>query len=217
MKKTVIQSGIYWIQWIVILVCLFVFWPVGLLLLWLKMRSDLKATLVASATLKVVAWVLVVVTAVVLIVALGMEGFSENSPVPGFIILLSGCVGLLVAASVTNKNALIYKRLINVVVNDGVTSIDDISRILNMPYDKVYRYLYGLLSRSLLKNAYISEVQRAVVFPDSARKERASVRLQAQEQEPEYTIVYCKSCGAHKEVVVGKIDTCNFCGSKLKG
>jgi len=219
LKTTVIQSGIYWIQWVVILVCLIAFWPVGLLLLWLKMRSDLKATLVASATLKVVAWALLGLMSFLILLMLITDDKYVYDAIPGFIILLSGCAGLLIAACIANRKAILYKKLISIVVNDGITSIDEISQILNLSYEKVYRYLNRLINRSLLKNAYISEAHRAVVFPDSNRKEQENVRARVREHEPEpeYTIVYCKSCGAQKAVVVGKIDTCNFCGSKLKG
>lgn len=214
MRKIARPTTIQWIQWLVIMACFIMYWfiPIGILLLWLKMRSDLKATLGVTAVLKAIAWLFVGVASLVLVIALFTDGFSENSPVPAFTVLLSCFVGLLIAASVANRKAILYQKLISIVVNDGITSIDEISQILNRPYEKVYRYLNRLINRKWLVNAYISEVKREIVFLDCAKEKKAK------EREPEeYTIAYCKSCGAQKAVAVGKIDTCNFCGSKLRG
>lgn len=195
------------IPWAVVLFFCVMFWPAGLLLLWLKMRSDLKATLIASEILKTLAWILVVLIGACLIVAMLEEGFSEDSPAWGFFILLSGAAAILVASIITKRNAILYRRLIGIIVNDGITSMDAISRTLNMPYDKVHQLLENMISRNFLPNAYISEVERAVVW-QRPRTER--------EPEMAYDIVYCKNCGAQKEVPVGRIETCDFCGSKLK-
>jgi len=198
------ESGI---PWIVVIVFCIVFWPAGLLLLWLKMRSDLKTTMIASEIVQVVAWVLFVFFGACLIVAMIEEGFSDQSPVWGILIFVSGAAALLVTSVITKRNARLYKRLINIVVNDGVTRIDEISRIMDMPYERVYRYLENMFNRSYLPNGHISEVKRAVVLERREKERKPGLK---------YDVVYCRNCGAHELVPVDGFETCDFCGSILK-
>lgn len=198
------ESGI---PWSIVVVGFVIFWPLGLLLLILKVRSDLKATMVASGILKVLAWILIALIGAFLTAALFEAGFRVNSVVAGFLVLMSGALALLAAAVFIKKNANAYRRFISIIVNDGVSSIDEISRLTRIPYEKVRQYLERMISRNFLPNARISEVNRTVVVP------RPGVE---HDPELEYDIVSCKNCGANKEVAVGRIEACNFCGSKLK-
>ena len=61
------ESGI---PWSIVVVGFVIVWPLGLLLLILKVRSDLKATMVASGILKVLAWILIALIGAFLTAAL---------------------------------------------------------------------------------------------------------------------------------------------------
>lgn len=188
-------------SWPVIIVLLFLFWPLGLYLLYKKAQSDKKTALTASKILNLLGTILIVVGVVTLIVGIGI------------FYLIAGIVLKKFAKNLLNS-AENVKKYLAIVINGNVRQLDSIAAAVGKPYDVVKKDLQKLIDDGYFKNAYIDEAAREIVLaqPSSVASQTNTYGAAASAVPPR--VVSCPCCGANN-TVVGTTGECEYCGSPL--
>ena len=201
-------------SWIWIVVWLIIFWPIGLFLLFRKLATD-RSALMSGKTwvLSTIGWVLVLFGVVGFSVEMN-EGYDPVGVVLAFIFLTGGVL-LLRKAWKTKKTATRYKKYINIVVNQGVRSIDNIAGAVAVSYDVAVKDLQHMIDSGYLKGAYIHQGNREIVL-----QQVESVIMQAQtaplgQIAVQMKTVSCRGCGANNAVAVGSATECEYCGTQV--
>lgn len=201
MKKKSLSWGwiIFW--------CI-IFWPVGLFLVFRKLSTDKSALMSGKTTsLTVTAWVLIVIG-----LALMVDESESTSAVLGLAFIIGGAV-LLYKGSQIKKKAAKYRKYINLIVNQNVTSVDHITSAVNSSYDVVFNDLQNMIESGYLSNAYIHQGKREVILKDSeptpVLSNEPSINVQRN------TVVNCTGCGAKNVLTTGMVSECEYCGTPI--
>ena len=187
-----------------------VFWPVGVLLLINRTAVDKSAVLTTGKGIRTASYILMGIGAISLIVTFaGEEGAF-------LVALLFGGGGIVVnrLARKTMHAGDQYKKYIGLVVNQNLTSIDNIASALNISYETAVKDLQEMISKGYFVGAYIDTNLREIVLkknePQHEAESSASSATQVQ-----HRIVACGNCGANNRVV-GQTGECEYCGSFLQ-
>lgn len=211
------NKGVSWgwtIFWLII------FWPVGLYLLIKKISND-KSALMSGKTgaLAIVAWVLIVFGGLGFIGMLSDTSGNSDGVIGGVFVVLVMIVGgilLLRKASKTKKTAAKYKKYIDIVVNQNVRSIDNISSAVGLPYDIVSNDVQDMINIGYLKDAYIHNGNREIILKQYEPTEYTQTPVAGQVA-VHTKATRCQGCGANNVVVVGKVSECEYCGTPIQG
>ncbi len=210
-------------SWGVVILLMFIFWPVGLYLLIKKLTADKTAAISSGGKgLKVTGIILVVFA------AFGLLGFLTSAAeqgvgsddVGGIIVLLffaAGGVALLSKAKKVKEEAESIKQYLSIIVNGNVCQLDAIASTTDKSYAVVHKDIKNMIDKGYLKNAYINEATREVVLPSANPVvQQNAVNATVVNAAPVQTkIVACPCCGANN-TIVGDTGECEYCGSPLK-
>ncbi len=185
-------------SWPVIIVLLFLFWPIGLYLLYKKAQSDKKTALTASKILNLLGTLFIVVGIVTLLVIVGI-----------FYLILGILLKRFAKKLLTSADNV--KKYLAIVVNGNVRQLDNISATVGKPYDAVKKDLQQLIDDGYFKNAYINESTREIVLAQPAAATNVNVGGGVGVST---RIVSCPCCGANN-TVMGAAGECEYCGSPL--
>ena len=190
-------------SWPLIIALLFLFWPIGLYLLYKKAGSDKKTALTASKILKLLGNLFIIAGIVTLIVVVGIFYIILG------VLLKKFAKKLLVSA----ENV---KKYLAIVVNGNVRQLDSIAAAVGKPYDKVKEDLQKMIDDGYFKNAYIDESMREIVLAQPAMATAAAAAGASFGGGVGVTtrIVSCPCCGANN-TVTGASGECEYCGSPL--
>ena len=186
-------------SWPLIIVLLFVFWPLGLYFLYKKAQSDKKTAMTASKILNLLGTVLIVIGVITLIVVIG-------------IVYLIGGILLKRMAKKLLNSAEKVKQYLAIVINGNVRQLDSIAAATGKPYDVVKADIQKMIDDGYLRNAYIDESARMVVIPEAAPQAQPAYAGAAA---PQARVVACPCCGANN-TVYGAGTECESCGSPLQ-
>lgn len=211
------------VPWIVIVVALFVFWPVGLYLLVKREPSNLTRTRGTGKGMIVTAIVFYFLTAIVLLGCME-EGIGKDDVV-GLSIMTS--IGVIFHVLGLRKKKLVKKiqQYTEIIVNGKVRKLNKIVVITGKPYDEVHSDVQDLIQKGVIPNAYIDESTcQIVVTTDEPEIEKTEVQPEIKvysfpsgtgdvhEEVPR--VVKCSSCGA-KNKITGAYGECEYCGSQI--
>lgn len=190
-------EGLY--SWPAIIVLLFLFWPVGLYLMYKRAQHDKQTALTAAKLLNLLGTILIVVGIVTLIAGVGI------------FYLIAGIVLKKIAKKLRNSSENV-KRYLTIVVNGNVRQLDAISAAVSKPYDTVKEDLQKMIDDGYFKNAFINESTREIVLAQSQPASNAyeSNNVSA----TSVRVVACPCCGANN-TVSGNLGECEYCGSPL--
>lgn len=189
-------------SWPVIIVLLFLFWPLGLYLLYKKAQTDKKTALTASKILNLLGTILIVVGVVTIIVGVGI------------FYLIAGIILKKFAKKLLNS-AENVKKYLAIVINGNVRQLDSIASAVGKPYDTVKKDLQKLIDDGYFKNAYIDEAAREIVLAQpSSVASNVNTYGSADASAVPPRVVSCPCCGANN-TVVGAMGECEYCGSPL--
>lgn len=90
--------------------------------------------------------------------------------------------------------------------SDGEVPVDILTRIFNMPTDKVIKQF-----NMLLKNGYLVKCTL-----DYKGEMKIILNNGARTIQERFSIVQCPVCGASNNVKVGFVQACKYCGSEIK-
>lgn len=207
-KNPKISSAYSWP--VVILTCI-IFWPIGLFLLWKRVSIDRKASLTTGRLVIICGLTSLAFSLMGLLVSLS-EGIKSDD-VNMIIFFVAAGIGLLLFGNSMIKNARKYKKYLSIIVNQNMTSIDNIAAANTVSYDEAKKDIQKMIDKGYFSGAYINDGTRELVLPQVKQTENI---VQSNYEEPvETKVVTCKNCGANNTVIVGKTSECEFCGSPI--
>lgn len=187
-------------SWTLILVLLFVFWPVGLYMLYKKAQTDKKVALTASKIMNTIGTVLIVFGVITVIVGIG-------------VIYIIGGVLLKKMAKKLRNSAENVKRYLAIVVNGNVRQLDAICASVGKPYKTVKEELQKMIDDGYFRNAYIDESTREIVLVQAQPTGNTNYSG-GTGTATAVRVVTCPCCGANN-TVSGSGSECEYCGSPL--
>lgn len=214
----------WWMSWIVILIMFFVFWPVAIVLLIKRISTDKSTALNGGRLIKVIGWFSITIAALGFLATLGEADSMDIGMV--FFFLIAGIVLVRLGRS-TIKSARRTKQYIGLIVNQRITSIDELARVTGTSYNETCKELQKIVDKGYFKGAYINLAAKRIILPGQyvpgppqggapVQGGRTTPPTQMHKQVKE-KIVTCKSCGANNVIVVGAVRRCEFCGSHIQG
>ncbi len=194
-------------SWIIVILALIFFWPVGLLLLYLKFKDTSKNKLVFSGVTKIVAGVCSV--------CFGLIGAATEIDEPtGEVGLTIVMVSIFLAIGaifiyfgIKNiKEGKIYEKIGNLINFQEVESVEEIARKLKITEEKAEEYMSKAVSLGFCNNE-IEYKNKKIIYK---KKIEAEVEKKKHER-----IVKCECCGGINKIIDGESNTCEYCGMGL--
>lgn len=201
-------------SWPVIIIAMFIFWPIGIFLLVRRISIDKTAAIRRNKLIKGLGITCYVISVLYII------GCLESSfTFADLVIIVVFAVGGYCLCRVAKKakiEAENVKQYLSIIVNGNVRQIDAICSTTGKSYDEVKNDIRKMIEKGYLKNAYIDESARKVVLPTANVAPAVNVQ-EASESAPAVKahIVACPYCGANN-TIIGDIGECEYCGSPLK-
>lgn len=203
----------YYSTWFII-VMFFVCWPIAIGLLIFRNKNIAasgKKTLFMGTTDRKKYIIVGIVMALVGLVSIKDHTFMG-------IALIAGGVALYFYSTELAKRSERNKKYIELVVNQGETSIDNIAGVCNTSYDKAAKELRILQEVGVLENVLIDEVARTIVLNKSQPvvNEPSEIDLGGIFGKPaEMVTCTCSGCGAKVAIPRGKTVNCEYCDSPI--
>jgi hypothetical protein len=221
-------------SWKWIIIWLIVFAPVGLYSLFKKFGDRAALMSTKPGKLRLLGILLIIV---------GVIGLSTNPPgyylVINLLWVVAGII-LLVKVSKAQKDSVKFRRYIDIVVNNGERSLDNIAAVIGLPYETVSKDLQDMINLEFFRNTYIDPNGRQIVLPQAVQyapypEQRTcshcggsvaadakfcpscgkDTAVSAPASGSAQTVIRCPSCGANNVVATGRVTECEYCGSPL--
>jgi hypothetical protein len=207
------QSG-----WAIILGLLF-FWPIGLLFALLRLKADRSCHGFVANAFRVIGYTLLILCCLVLLVAIvGLPNTTDvGSDISGIVwSTLFAAGGIILLKKGSNILAGIKRRqiLINQIVNQQLTSIDEIASHILKPVGEVLYDIQEMAHDGFLPGYQVDRQSRRVWRPMPAPSvvQAAAVSGRA----PEIVQFTCTGCGARNQVQKsGQFIVCEFCNAAV--
>jgi succinate dehydrogenase hydrophobic anchor subunit len=208
------QEMHWWLSWPAIVIICILFWPLGIFLIWKRTTMDKKAAMNAGKSMSIIGWILLVLGFLILIGGLSEPVSDTSGIIVDFIIFIGGGLALIILGAKRKKEAVRFKKYIDMVINQRITSIDNIAASFPTTYDIANKDLQKMIKKGFFMDAFINQSEREIVLPHEQQniKNDQSQGYNAGEMQ----IVNCKSCGAHNKLVKGSVGECEYCGSPIK-
>jgi uncharacterized membrane protein YiaA len=205
------------VSWAVVIIVLIVFWPVGIYLLWRKLSGDKKSAMSGGKVVFVIGWILFALGVVMVIVGPSDPTMAVSGRIEYFIVFVCGGLAMILLGGRSKKQAERYKKYISIVINQNITSINNIAAAMPVTYEIAAKDLQKMIDRGYFSGAYIDANACEIVLPKNQGNVQgdqppyeaagpATVRMQ---------VAVCKNCGANNQIPAGTIGECEYCGSPL--
>ena len=162
------------ISWGVVFLLIVLFFPVGYVLLFYKIIKDIDGRMKNSKVMKVFGGILFGCGILYAIIA----NYGESSGVEGSgdiiafaLFLLSMGIFFIALGFLLKRSATKMEQYIEIIDKHGVTSINEIAAMMSTTYDKAIIYIYKLIEKEIIKDAYIDAEQKKIRFPYRERSE----------------------------------------------
>ena len=187
-----------------VILSLLCFWPVGLYVLYKHLTSD-KTDVTKNA--KVVQGFGIGITVFgALCFAVAPSSTQENGKSGALTVVLMGAVFLVIGilillrARVLKKLVHTHRKYLDIIANQKIYLLDEISRLMAMDYRTVVNDLKKMIDMGFFAVAYIDETGQRIVVQETTVDVADIVRVQ------------CKNCGANNS---GHAKKCEYCDSSL--
>lgn len=160
------------------------------------------------------------------LILLGMMWISSGSTGMGLFMIVGGIV-VIAYADKSKRRAIRNRQYIDLIVNQGQTSLDNIANMCNINYDLVVKELRTLITLGVLKNAVLDEMTRTITIqrvapqiPQQNLQQTLSglvdgvVGTQASES-AQMVACTCPGCGAKVAIRKGTTQVCDYCDSPI--
>ncbi len=200
-------------SWIAIIIMMIIFWPIGIYLLYKRLKVDRKAAMRSSSALNGFGITLIILGAVAFIA--GISDGDSDTIIGALFFLILGIV-LKRMATKNKKQAMRVRQYIALIINQHITSLDELSRATGCTYNVVCEDLNKMIEKGYLPGAYLNLSIRKIMLPgQKAPVYRANEP--AQRGQVRTKVVGCKGCGAEMIVAEGTVRKCDYCGTPLQG
>src|ERR1017187_3195584 len=203
------QSG-----WAIVFGLLF-FWPLGLLFALLRLKGDRSFHKFAARALRLAGYILLITCSIGLLgLIIDLQSTADvDSSVGGIIFAaIFAAGGMVLLRKGSDILAGIKRRqvLINQIVNQQLTSIDEIASHINKPVGEVLFDIQEMAQGGFLPGYQVDPQNRRVWRPISAPTAAQGATLSG--RAPELVQFTCTGCGAHNQLQKnGPRVVCEFC------
>lgn len=224
-EKTITRKST---SWGVIVLLILLFWPIGAFLLYRKLSGDKTAVLKNGKIILGVGIALAVFAVLSLLMAASGNLETSDGQIQSVgdilvmdLFFLTGGAVLIYFGRKMQRDGLKYKKYISIVVNNGITSIDEIASAVPCTYEAAVADLQKMIEIGYFSYAYIDSGSRRLVMPgyssDEENTDDDGMDIVGERPSvPEQKIVTCSSCGARNKVTEGRISECEYCGTPLQ-
>lgn len=194
-------------SWAVVILALIIFWPVGLILLYLKLRNNSKNKFKFSGVTKIIIGACSVF--------FGLIGAATEIDEPtGEVGLTIVMVSIFLAIGITFiyfgakniKEGKIYEKISNLINFQEVESIEEIAKNLKITEEKAKEYISKAISLGICKNE-IEYKNNKIVY-----KNKVEEQVEKKKHE---RIVKCECCGGINHISDTEVKACEYCGMEL--
>lgn len=207
-----------WLSWPVIIITFIFFWPLGIYFIWKRIDLDKKSQLNLGRNLIITGLVLIGLSIIYLFAAVGDPAITVGEMISAVLLMGSSGAGLIILGKRSKKNAEKIKKYISLVVNQEVTSIEDIATAMALPYEITQKDIQKMIDKGYFAGAYINEISKEIVLPNNHKQDyKKQEYINANKPNAEMLVVTCKGCGANNKVLKGSVVECEFCGSPVGG
>jgi len=193
-------------SWGIVVFFLFIFWPIGLILLFKKLATDKSAAIRCGKSLTRISYVMIGIGLICLVTMIsGSTGMAGPT-----VIFLGGGIWVNRIAKRTTITGERYKKYISLIVNQGQTSIDSIAAVVGVPYTVAVTDLQKMISSGFFTGAFIDVVNRKIILAAVPQANPMAMAVA-----PQVIVAACGSCGANNRVITGQLAECEYCGSHI--
>ncbi len=193
--------------WIVVVLALIIFWPAGLILLYLKLRDSSKNRFKFSGTIKIVIGVCSVFFALI-------GTAAEVDEPTGEVVLTIVMVSILLIIGVAFiyfgmkniKVGRVYEKVANLINFQEVESIEEIARKLQITEERATEYISKAVSLGFC-NKEIEYKNKKIIYKKKIEEEV--------EKKKHERIVKCECCGGINHIDDTQAKACEYCGMGL--
>jgi len=207
-----VSKGYKQTSWGWIIFWFILFWPVGLVLLIKRQKSDTSAVLKDYKGVIIASYVLMGLGAIYFL--MGIAG--QPDALLAFLVFGGGGVVTFLYARKSQQRSIHYRNYINMVVNQNQTSIDGISAAIGIPYNAVLNDLQNLVTDGYLPGAYIDISQRKIILEDITHQLGAQIVAPTSSMKVQTTVVKCPGCSANNKATIGQMAVCEYCSTFLQ-
>lgn len=207
----------WYLTWPVIVIVFLFFWPAAIVLIYLRTQNSKQGAFAAASNKK-----MYMILGVILIL-FGLMQFGNSTFMALF--MIAGGAAMIYYANTLAKRASRNKSYIDLLVNQGETSIDKVANMLNVKYDVALKELKTMKSLGILKGAVINEQTRSVSISQvqNAAGEisgivnsvtdaiTGSASANGASGSTQMTEGACPGCGAKYTGAKGSTVTCSYC------
>lgn len=207
-------------SWTVIIIFLFLFFPVGVALMLVKLHKEKDHCVSNGKGTAIVGWVFFAFGIIYTIEGLtgGLETRSGGSIAGGVLMMLILCCGggiaLVSHGGKYKKLGLAYAKYAAVIAESPDGSLDQIAASLPRTYDQTCSDLQELLNAGFFPGCYIDRNSRSFVSPAEKRGAAAENRT-ANQKSSAPAVIKCPNCGGINAVTDDRAE-CEYCGSPLR-
>ncbi|WP_097025638.1 hypothetical protein [Clostridium peptidivorans] len=198
-------------SWLVIIISIIVFWPVGIFLVYKRVKIDKMAGFIIGKIVRCLSYLCFFIVAIGTIVYLVNGFMSEDFKVTLSFLVLG--VALYILSKKLISDAEKYKKYISIIINENEYIIDNIAEDMSLPTNVVRKDLNNMINNGYFQGAYINNSTNEIVLPQP-NKENINDTTPNYESKIEAKVVTCKCCGAQNKVTTS-VGECEYCGSPL--
>lgn len=194
-------------SWVVVILALIIFWPVGLIFLYLKLRNNSKNKFKFSGITKIVIGACSV--------SFGLIGASTEIDEPtGEVGLTIVMVSIFLAIGIAFiyfgvkniKEGKIYEKISNLINFQEVESVEEIAKKLKITEEKATEYISKAISLGICNNE-IEYKNNKIIY-----KKKVEEQVEKKKHE---RIVKCECCGGINHINDTEVKACEYCGMEL--
>lgn len=194
-------------SWVVVILALIIFWPVGLILLYVKLRNSSKNKFIFSGTMKIIIGVCSVFFG---LIGAATEIDEPTGEVGLTIVMVSIFLAIgavLIYFGMKNiKDGKIYEKIGSLINFQEVESVEEIAKKLKITEEKATEYISKAISLGFC-NKEIEYKNEKIIYK---KKIEAEVEKKKHER-----IVKCECCGGINHVSDTQVKACEYCGMEL--
>lgn len=202
------------VSWGVVILLLFLFFPVGIILLVKKVTSEKHAYTQNAKAMNVLGWVLIALGLLYIVMGLTGEAGETSADLVAVSIIFfcGGGIALVVSAKRFQRRADTFNRYVAIVTNATGYSLDNIAAAYPTSYEQACRDLQKMLDAGYFSNAYLDLEKRELIMPKVSAPNFQNIPVGTP---PKPRAVKCSGCGATNMISDNGIGECEYCGSPL--
>lgn len=206
----------WYCQWWAIVVAFIVFWPAGIALFILRNNQSKQSIFLGTTDKK--KYILIGVG----LILIGIFYMMRHHGWLGFFMVVGG-VALIICAERFKIKSERNRRYIELIVNQGETSLDKIASMCNVQYDVAVKEINYLISMRVLKNARLDNMMRTIeiakvvstVINSNNVINQGSPSMSASPRQVVNVTCTCKGCGAKMVLPKGTTALCEYCDNPV--